>query len=133
MGHNIVKLKNGKVLFSLMRYPVMFEDGTTISAGDSELLDILTPHVEEEVVTLPNNLKTIKLVKRLKEDQKVLLDRIQLYANIVLLPRVILDALNEDPEERVTRFGRCVGQKLTEDSHGSRPDKGKVVTDCWMY
>lgn len=133
MKRNIVKLKNGKVVFSLIRYPVVFEDGTTISAGDSELLDILTPHIEEEVVTLPNNLKTIKLVKRLKEDQKVLLDRIQLYANIVLLPRVILDALNENPEERVTRFARCVGQKLTEDSHGSQPDKSKVMTDCWMY
>lgn len=133
MKRNIVKLKNGKVVFSLMRYPVVFDDGTTMPAADLKLLDSLTPHLEEEVVMLPNQLKTIKLVKRLKEEQKVLLDRIQLYANVVLLPRVILDALNEKQEERISRFARCVGQKLTEDSHGSQPDKSKVLTDCWMY
>lgn len=133
MKRNIVKLKNGKVVFSVMRYSVIFDDGTYVPACDLKLLDSLTPTIEEEIVMLPNGLKTIKLVKRLKEEQKVLLDRIQLYANIVLLPRVILDALNENPEERVTRFARCVGQKLTEDSHGSQPDKSKVMTDCWMY
>lgn len=132
-GFYIGKLKNGKTVASLIKFATLFEDNTFIPACKPEAVDKLTPHIKEKEVLLKGEIKTISLVKYLTDEQKCYLDKIQKNVDLVLLPRVILDALAEDTTERSVRFHKCVGQKFTQASVNLPSHQRVVETNVWMY
>jgi len=133
MSITITTLTNGKTILSTIPYEIVFTTGIVLPPGSRELFDNLVPKYGEEEVMLPNNLKTVKLVKYLTEKQKEQLDELQTKADIVILPRYLLDVLNEHPEERIGRFGKCVGQYFTAETMSLPPSKKIVRVDIWAY
>lgn len=131
--YTIGQLKDGTRVLSLIRYATLFSDRTFIPGCGQELLDKLTPRILEEKIELESGVTAIYLIKHLDEDQKKIIDTLQTYADLVLLPRVILDALNTDSVERVTRFYKCVGQKFTENTVNLKMEQRVVDITCWMY
>jgi len=130
---HIGKLKDGTEIISLIPYAVLFSDKTFLPACPKEVVEELCPAKKETEVVLPSGVKVVKVTQYLTEDQKVKLDKLQRKGRLVILPRTVLDALNESPSERVNRFGHCVGQKSTPSTAHCKPHEKVVDVTCWMY
>ena len=107
---NIGTLKNGIKIISLIPYAVLFNDRTFLTPCPKEVVEELAPKKKEIKIILPSGVPVIKVVWYLTEHQKSKLDTLQKGNRLVLVSRVVLDALNENPEERINRFSYCVGQ-----------------------
>ncbi len=130
---NIGTLKNGIKIISLIPYAVLFNDRTFLTPCPKEVVEELTPKKKEVKIILPSGVPVIKVVWYLTEHQKSKLENLQKGNRFVLVSRVILDALNENPEERINRFSYCVGQKPTEATANSKTTDRVMDTSCWMY
>ncbi len=130
---NIGKLKDGTKITSLIPYAIVFSDRTFIPACPKDLADLFTPIKLEEDVVLPSGVKTLRITWHLTEKQKQQLDLFQKNGRLVIVSRTVLDALNRNPEERLTRFAYCVGQKATEATVNAKPNERVVDVTCWMY
>lgn len=129
----ISRLKDGTKIVSLIPYSIIFSDGTYVPACPKEISEKFYPSKKEEECILSSGVKVVKVVNVLSDTQKRNIEILQKEGRLVVLPRVILDALNQDPEERVNRFGRCVGQKTTTDTLHSKPNERVADATRWMY
>lgn len=130
---HIGKLKDGTEIISLIPYAVLFSDKTFLPACPKETVEQFCPVKKETEIVLPSGIKVIKITYHLTEAQKVRLDELQCGGRLVILPRTVLDVLNEHPSERMTRFGYCVGQKPTPSTSHCKPNDKVVDVTCWMY
>ena len=126
-------LKDGTKIVSMIPYATLFSDKTFLPACKKEIAERILPVKREEEVTLQNGIKTVRVFWELSYKQKQLLKLLQAGGRLVLLPRTVLDALNQDPKERMTEFFGCVGQKATEATANSKPHERVVDVNCWMY
>lgn len=127
------ELKDGTEVISLIPYATLFSDQTFLPACPKEVVEELCPAKKEIEIVLPSGIKVTKVTHYLTETQKVKLDKLQRRGRLVILPRTVLDALNECPSERVTRFGYCVGQKPTPSTSHCKPNEKVIDVTCWMY